>query len=460
LGNVLKASRPYLIVPIETKVRELDAKLYFALCAVEAGYRVILGGQAPLFRKLALIPAGIYLDKSVARRKVRAFQRLRAMGFGILACCEEGLVYRNRDAYLNERVAPEAFSQLIKMFSWGDVQSQDIASVIPGAEKKLVNTGNPRFDLLRPELRGIYKPAADKLKDKFGNYILINTNFGRYNHYFGEEKLKQILRDRGLLADKSETNFYNSWIDYIGRIFNSFADVLPVLSNAFPDHTIVLRPHPSENHAVWKNIVKNLPNVRVLSEGQVIPWILGAELSIHNSCTTGLEAALLEKPVFVYRTLKSEIFDSFLPNRVSVESTTPESLIENISAALQGKYIAPLENDLLVRSDVERYVCSLSGPLATDRILEQIGKISLPASSRTSHISYRLRDHFVRSIEGVVRTIISPFRSTGGYAKQKFPGLSHDELTLLADKFIALTGRFSAVKIQAVGRDMFKLHSD
>jgi surface carbohydrate biosynthesis protein len=454
------SKRPYLIIPIETKVRELDAKTFLACSAAEAGFRAILGEQASLLRRLALIPSGFYLDKSVARRKVASFRRLRAMGFRVLACCEEGLVYRDREAYLNERVAPEAFRQVERMFSWGAVQFSDISSAMPGAESRLCNTGNPRFDLLRPELRSLYQPAADALRKQLGAYLLINTNFGRYNHYYGQAKLKRILLDRGLLSREEEKSFYDGWVSFIGEVFDSFAGMLPRLAKAYPDHTIVLRPHPSENREVWRRIAANLPNVRVLSEGQVIPWILGAELSIHNSCTTGLEAALLGKPVFTYRPVKSEIYDSFLPNRVSVEADSPTALIDAVAVALNGSYRAPLETDPSVRADVERYVCSLTGPLATDRILTQIARLSAPQPTRGASLAYRLGDHAKQLVKGVARRTLAPLRSSGGYARQKFPGLSLDEVQDLANHFRSITGKFSSVTIRAWHGGLMMLESN
>ena len=50
--------RPWLIIPIETKVRELDAKTYLACAAAEAGFRVLLGDQNALMKRLASLPRG------------------------------------------------------------------------------------------------------------------------------------------------------------------------------------------------------------------------------------------------------------------------------------------------------------------------------------------------------------------------------------------------------------------
>ena len=42
-------------------------------------------------------------------------------------------------------------------------------------------TGNPRIDLLRREVRGYYDDDVAALRRRFGRYILLNSNFGRVN---------------------------------------------------------------------------------------------------------------------------------------------------------------------------------------------------------------------------------------------------------------------------------------
>ena len=77
--------RPWLILPVETKARELDAKTYVACAAAEAGFNVMLGDQNGLLRRLARLPRGIYLDKSIAPLKIAPFMRLKRLGFRVMA---------------------------------------------------------------------------------------------------------------------------------------------------------------------------------------------------------------------------------------------------------------------------------------------------------------------------------------------------------------------------------------
>jgi len=440
------SERPWLILPVEIKARELDAKTYLACVAAEAGFRVLLGDQNALLRRLARLPRGFYLDKSIAPLKVPGFQRLKKLGFRVGAWCEEGLVYRNRDAYLHERVAPQAFDKVEAFFAWGGVDAADIRDVVHDVPPRIFETGNPRLDLLRPGLREFYRSEAEALRARFGDFILINTNFGRYNHYFGRDKVLDILKTRGLIRHAKDETFFRGWIDFLGEVFHSFEDMLPRLARAFPDRSIVLRPHPSENHDTWRKIAAGIPNVQVIYEGGVAPWLMASAFSIHNGCTTGIEGALLDRPVIAYRKARSKIYDSFLPQRVSSNVDSFEELAEVGDSVFAGNYRPPLKDDA-VRADVARYIASLEGPSATERILSHISALpDIPLGKGA--LTARLLDRGEQTLRTVARTVLAPVRSTGGYAKQKFPGLQPREIETLVERYRGLTGRFGRVTVR------------
>ena len=116
--------RPWLLLPIETKHREFYGKVLLSLVAAEKGFDVLLGEQNAMLAQLDNIPKGIYLDKSVGRTKTRYFEKLSRRGSKIVAWCEEGLVYRDRDAYLHERVSNDSLAMTERFFAWGDVPGE------------------------------------------------------------------------------------------------------------------------------------------------------------------------------------------------------------------------------------------------------------------------------------------------------------------------------------------------
>jgi hypothetical protein len=71
--------------------------------------------------------------------------------------------------------------------------------------------------------------------------------------------------------------------------------------------------------------------VLVRHHGDVRPWSVAASAVIHNGCTTGIESALLDSPVFAYRPIRDEEYDPPLPNFVSTEVSTKDDLVSNLS---------------------------------------------------------------------------------------------------------------------------------
>ena len=81
-----------LIIPVESQVRELDAKLLLACAAAERGFPVVIGSRAFVHYEIAAMPRGVYLAKSMRTLSERMFEILRQLGHEIVAWDEEALV--------------------------------------------------------------------------------------------------------------------------------------------------------------------------------------------------------------------------------------------------------------------------------------------------------------------------------------------------------------------------------
>lgn len=437
------SARPWLLLPIETKHREFYGKVLLSLAAAERGFDVLLGEQNAMLSQLDNLPQGIYLDKSVGRTKTRYFKRLAAQGSQIVAWCEEGLVYRDRDAYLHERVSNASLALTERFFAWGAVQANDIHKQAPEADAKVQITGNPRFDMLRPEFRSIFEPAANALRARYGRYILINSNFSRYNHFMGYDFWIEALKQRGTITNGEQLAFYHRWRDFLGKIFHSFVDVMPALSSAFPDRTLIVRPHPSEDHGAWLRETAALDNVAVVHEDSAIPWIAGADAVIHNSCTTGLEAYLLDVPVAAFRPAVDDTFDSHLPNAVSHEANDGDGLIDTVRALLNGS--APTLPS--AQSEVKRYVAALDGPLAADRVADALSEVSQNNGPQRIGPLQRARiakTNAVSAFKPVLRQMRRSHKATS-YARQKFPGIQLSEVESAINQLGEVSGRFAGI---------------
>jgi hypothetical protein len=78
--------------------------------------------------------------------------------------------------------------------------------------------------------------------------------------------------------------------------FAEFVVMVKELAVSFPQHTVVVRPHPSENIVFFRQAFATFRNVVVRRDGNVLSWIRPADLVVHSNCTTGIEAVLAGVP--------------------------------------------------------------------------------------------------------------------------------------------------------------------
>ena len=118
-----------LIVPVESQVRELDAKLLLSCVAAERGFPVIIGSRAYTHFHAASFPRGVYLAKSMRSLSSSMFTILRKLGHEIVAWEEEALVHPPPDTYFTLRLSPTTIRKVSHIFAWGQ-ENVDLLSAI------------------------------------------------------------------------------------------------------------------------------------------------------------------------------------------------------------------------------------------------------------------------------------------------------------------------------------------
>lgn len=435
-------SENWLIVPIETKIRELYGKSLLAACAAEAGMQVVLGDQRVISQSLHYLPRGLYVDKSISRTKIGHFRRLRRMGFSIAAWCEEGLAYRDKSAYQFERVNPQSMAEIDAFFAWGKSQSRDVLEKLPDAAEKVHVYGNPRFDFLQPALRTVFDQDVRDLVSTYGRYVLVNTNFSRFNRFRGRDDVVDVLRARGILTKDEQEHYYQRSVEHLGEVFRFFANAVPKLAATFPDTTFIVRPHPSENHDRWRSELAGLANVLVNAEGNAIPWMMGAQAVIHNACTTGVEAFLLDRPTIAYVPVVHETFNrlSYLPNAISRIALDIDALTQAVRDALAQQ--RPFDSAAAEkRKLVSDYVANASGEPAAEKIVRVLAALNRkPQPSPWREKSARMLS-LARFKAARARRALRPNEDMRAYLDQKFPDLTLAELDGVMQRIAAARGR-------------------
>jgi surface carbohydrate biosynthesis protein len=453
----MSEKRSTLIIPVESQVRELDAKLLLACAAAERGFPVVMGSRAYVHHAMASFPKGVYLAKSMRKMSDRMFGIISKLGHEIVAWDEEGLVRFPDRFYYQRRLSAKALRNVQILLAWGNDDARAFRAFegYPGCPIHV--TGNPRIDLMRAALRPSFDPEVQEIRARYGDFVLVNTNFSGLNHFHdGLSELKWNLEPEDeVVADP----FMAGRAAFRNEILGHFKQLVPALSRLLPDHTVVVRPHPSENHQLWRDVAQGLDNVEVVNEGNVHPWVIASKALIHNGCTTAVEAAILGTPAVAFQPVTDDTYDMILPNSLSHHACDLTDVEKTVRAIVDGAL--GVRDDPEVAEILAEHVAALDGPLAADRMIDVLvdaGYLArLPA-----------RQSWIRRLEGrmhlALRTAVKRrnrhrpgHRNNVEFHRHRFPGVSADELREKIERFAQRLGRFEDVRVEQIDDYLFTL---
>ena len=465
----MNSAKATLFMPVENQVRELDSKLLLACIAAKRGFSSVIGSRREMHIHIASFPRGIYLAKSLPVRRNIIFKIMRKLGHGIVAWDEEALVHPQAETYYRKRVCPLGIKYASHLFAWGEDNAllwQQYPELPAGTPIHI--TGNPRSDLLRSDLRGFYEKDAEELRKKYGLFILVNTNFNHVNAFSPELNLFRLDSKPGEApkfgrAAKGMSREYAEGLrDHKQAIYESFQEVIPKLEKAFPKYTIIVRPHPTENQEIYRDIASRCERVRVTNEGNVVPWILASQLVIHNGCTTGVEAYVLGVAAISYRPTVNDYYDlGFyrLPNLLSYQCFDFGELQTTVGGILSSKIGPPDgdERDTLI----VQYLEALDGPLACERMVDVLEEM-IEDESELSKPSFRDR------LEGwsmsAVRTLIKRSKerlpdshNRPEFQNHRYPEVSLEEIRVRLSRFQQVLGDSQKLKVEQISQQFFEI---
>jgi surface carbohydrate biosynthesis protein len=455
-----------LIVPVENQVRELDPKLLVACAAAERGFRVFLGSRTRVDFRAATFPRSIYLSKGMTPKSAKMFRILRKLGHEIAALDEEGLVYHSADEYYARRVSDATLELIAILFAWGDEGAELLRGHPDYPGTPLHVTGNPRIDLLRPELRSYFADEVAQIRERLGRFVLLNTNFSKVNAYFPQMNLLVPPADPGELPALGAAGvglpraFAEGLAAHKGALFDHFREMIPAVHSAFPDHQIVVRPHPSENREPWKLVAKDLERVHVIHEGNVIPWLAASQALIHNGCTTGIEAFVMQKPALAYRPVSADVFDLALPNELSRQCHSIAELCDGLRAVLVDD--AGCQHSDAQRHLIDHHLAAREGALAADRIVDVLEQRAAAVASRPRPPTGEyLRGWLAATQRSLVKRHIKAripqHRNNPEYQRNRYGGISIDELRARVDRLGACLGRFRGLGVEPVAEHIYRI---
>lgn len=358
----------FLYMPIEIAARELDSRLLIAFFAAKAGLETVLGQKWLLQKNARSMPKGYWIFKTLTPGDAVRMQRIAKLGHRIAAIDEEmpGL---GDGATRLRWVDPRSVEACETIFCLGSRHEASMQRSYPDHADKLVVTGNPRWDFLRPELRHIYTADAKDISAEHGRFILINTNIGLVNSAknSAEALIRALTQDGRIdLSRADDRAFVEDLQAFESANFAAAPKLARRLAKEFPDHKVVLRPHPTERLEPYEAELNGVERVEIIREGPAAAWLAAADLLVHTSCTTANEAFALEKPAICFQTIPSPLHTYFLSGALSRIATDEDAVIAAARAILAGADDAAGDDER--RKTFEQFFAAQSGAFAAERI--------------------------------------------------------------------------------------------
>jgi len=453
----MTGSASTLMIPVENEVRELDAKLLLSCVAAERGYPVLFGSRTFVHYKVASTPRGVYMAKSMRALSDRMFAIIRQLGHEIVGFDEEALVRKPDDEYYRERVSSKALGLVSHLIAWGEDDARVFRQHPDYPGTPIHIAGNPRIDMMRPEFRGYYEKERCNIKDHFGDFILINSNFGEFNHFVPH--LSVALRRAKGDPDEGATDYLIGRAKFRFEIFKQFQTALVSLAETLPDINFVFRPHPTERYELWSDLTRHLDNVSVVSEGSVLPWLMASTAMVSNGCTTTVEARLLDVPSINYQPITSEVYDDPLPMALGHPCYELESLIAIVRDASDGKLSA--RDDHVSRKCIAQHLHAVTGRHAADLTVDLFDEVGYgerpPPPANPLRYAQGWTATQLRNVQKGIAMRRKNHRNSMAYHLHRFPETTAEQLQAKISRFSNLTGRFDRVVAEADGPFTFRI---
>ncbi len=460
-----------LLIPVENQVRELDPKLLLACVAAQRGFASIVGSRREMEFNIDSFPDAIYLSKSMTIRSRLFFRIARRLGHRIVAWDEEALVHLPSHTYFSRRLDAATIKHVKRLFAWGQ-DNVELWRQYPHTPKQIPihATGNPRSDMLRAEIRAFYEADAGALRREYGDFILINTNFNHVNAFGPDINLFRPVKKPGgkarfgRAARGMSREYARGLWEHKQAVFAHFRELIPALEQAFPGCNIVVRPHPTENQQVYRDIAARCRRVRVTNQGNVVPWLMATRVLVHNGCTTAVEAFVMNVPAVSYRATSNEDYDDgfyHLPNGLSHACFDFEELRKTLARILAGELGVPTGK--ACQSLVERYLEAQDGPLACERMVSVLETMSDPqAADRRRFAAGRLQRWVLArglSLARQVKSRLPGSHNRPEYQLHRFPSLPLEEVRNRVARFQQLLGYRKTIRIEPVSDVLFRVEA-
>lgn len=325
----------HLLFPVASVDGELDERLALAVLAARPDNRIYIGPHRALVRLARRLRGGVYLGPhpslSPVAEALDDYRRLKQRDFVFVHFDSDAATYcGSQDRWrkiLRRRLDPRQFDADDYLCTWGDFQRQVYRELDPPCRANIRTTGHPGLELYQRPWRSYYDAQARQIRGRFGDFLLIHTDLARANHRQGPESTFSAANgvrfaDLGRrLHNIHQWAYKNEQLSHIVRLVHR-------LHIVFPDISIVLRPHPSEDPAFYRLVFQGLPSVHVEGGGSSAPWVLAARCVIHSGCMAGLKAHLGDVRLINFQPVDAPAHRPFLVDQFGVRCEDEDDVVD------------------------------------------------------------------------------------------------------------------------------------
>lgn len=291
---IIKRQKKEVYIPIEIKAREFASQVFLSGQLAKTDARVFLGSKASIDRLIneKKKTCGVYLYKG-GGSSIEKFKKLAPKVSSIAVLDQEVSPALKSYDYIRIRFVAGSLDYVSRLYYVGPASKNAAVDHLKDFDaSKIRDYGWPRVDLWMPKNHHIWSDAINQIQNEYGrDFILFSSDFGANSRKLVEERSLR-LEIVGAQKTQQELALFRASQNTSYDNFNHFIDFLHELDSDARLPTIIIRPHPAEDHAVWTERTSHLKNVKVVYRGDITPWLLASSGLLHRGCTTAIQAVM------------------------------------------------------------------------------------------------------------------------------------------------------------------------
>ncbi len=393
-----------LIIPIEITSRELDSRILtiISLLQLNKNWNVYLGISKKVKQYALDNFKNNYVLLENSLNKGLLLKLYKKNNIKVFVLDEEDSIFTKYEEKNMPRhgLNNSAFNYIERMFVWGEARNQNLKKNHKDmVNKKIIITGNPRFDLSKKKFNEYYNYL-----NKNSGYILIVCAFGIANDRIDYQDQLYYWNSDTSSSKWQKANFkmFNLIHDYQKKLMKEYISGIKFLTKKYPNENFIIRPHPAEKVITYKNLFKGYTNVKVISNGPIQEWLPGSKVFIHNGCTTAIEALCQGvEPISFIPYYKDE-FVQYATHDVSEKVYNEKDLSKIFEKKLSNQSIFSKVKKQNIYSQIKKIIHNydLDPFYAADFIAREINKINILTFKKKLDLIHYLK-RFLKKIKNI-----------------------------------------------------------